>query len=151
MEVNNSDFIYMDFNATTPLADEVVAGIQKSLVTDWGNPSSAHQFGAAAKDAISTARKQIADMLHCTPNEITFTSGGTEANNMVIWNAIHYFQKCVNSCAGSKFLDKPHIITTNVEHDSIILPIRYLEKQSYVTCSVIKVKILSTFLKNLHK
>ncbi|KAK6645072.1 hypothetical protein RUM43_001348 [Polyplax serrata] len=134
-----SNLIYLDHNATTPLAQEVIKGISESLITDWGNPSSFHPFGARAKSMVNRARKQVAEMVHCSPTDVIFTSGGTEANNMVMYNAVRDFQHYRRFGSSNKFGEKPHIITSNVEHDSVILPIRHLEEQYSVTFSIVKV------------
>ena len=79
-----TDPIYLDHNATTPLAPEVVAAMRPMLETGWGNPSSSHVFGRRARAAIEDARSQVADLLGCDTGEVVFTGGGTESNNMAI-------------------------------------------------------------------
>lgn len=81
--------VYFDNAATTPLAPEVVDAMLPYLTQHFGNPSSTHQFGRKAKSAVEMARKSIARHLNCSPMEIVFTSGGTEADNMAINGAIH--------------------------------------------------------------
>ncbi len=73
--------IYLDFNASTPLAPEVVEAMRPFLTAHFGNPSSQHWAGAPAKAAVEGARAQVAALLGCDPDEVVFTSGGTEANN----------------------------------------------------------------------
>ncbi|KAL0280959.1 UNVERIFIED_CONTAM: hypothetical protein PYX00_002100 [Menopon gallinae] len=132
------ELIYMDYNATTPVAKEVMTSISESLLRDWGNPSSSHVYGQTSKESISKARAQIADMLGAQPSEITFTSGGTESNNMIIYGILQYFRSFQNSHPG-ELTGRPHIITTNVEHDSVILPIMHLTKEFVTDCSIVKV------------
>lgn len=76
--------IYLDNNATTRPADEVVAAVTRCLIEDWGNPSSVHRFGQRARKAIDDARAQVASLIGCSDAELTFTGGGTEASNYAI-------------------------------------------------------------------
>lgn len=101
--------IYLDYNATTPVAREVGEAMMPFILEDFGNPSSAHPMGKRAREALEGARGQISRMLGCDPREIIFTSGGTESNNTVL--------KCV---AWSLRKKGRHIITTKIEHPSIM-------------------------------
>ena len=112
------DRVYLDFNATTPLADEVAAAMRPYLSDAYGNPSSLHWAGVPARDAIETARSQVAALLCCDATEIVFTSGGTEANNQAL--------KGIFFATRSR-TPKPHIITSQVEHPAILEPCRILE------------------------
>src|SRR5713226_961373 len=73
--------IYLDFNATTPIAPEVATAIDQVLTGPFGNPSSEHWAGLPARQAVEKARTQVAALLHCNSDEIVFTSGGSESNN----------------------------------------------------------------------
>ncbi|MDO3376750.1 aminotransferase class V-fold PLP-dependent enzyme [Geoalkalibacter halelectricus] len=73
--------IYLDYNASTPIAQEAVEAMRPFLTQHYGNPSSHHWAGAPAKDAVERARAQVAGLLDCDPTEIVFTSGGSESNN----------------------------------------------------------------------
>lgn len=139
MNADTEHLIYMDYNATTPLAKEVVDSVLESLVGDWGNPSSSHTYGKRSKESIAKARLQVAKMLGAQSSEIVFTSGGTEANNMIIYGVPQYFKNYQDSCK-VQMHGRPHIITTNVEHDSVILPIMRLRKESEIDCSIVKVR-----------
>ncbi len=75
------DRIYLDYNASTPLAPEVADVMRPYLESDYGNPSSLHWAGAPARAAVERARAQVAGLLGCAPGEVVFTSGGSEANN----------------------------------------------------------------------
>ncbi|CAL8135411.1 unnamed protein product [Orchesella dallaii] len=110
--------IYLDYNATTPLDPLVIEEVHRSLIEDWGNPSSSHELGRQAKAAIERSRASIARMLNANPEDIVFTSGGTEANNIALLSAIQSRSSLDNS--------KPHCISSNVEHDSIA---RVLQEQ----------------------
>ena len=112
--------IYLDYNATTPIAREVSEAMMPFILEDFGNPSSAHPMGKKAKEALEKARCQISGMLGCESDEIIFTSGGTESNNMVL--------KCVAWSLRNK---GRHIITTKIEHPSIINTAIFLMEDGY--------------------
>src|SRR5437016_3452502 len=101
--------IYLDFNASTPIAPEVRAAMVTVLEGPYGNPSSGHWAGEPARDAVNRARVQVAGLLGCKPGEIVFTSGGSEANNHAL--------KGVFFAAGDRDV---HIITTQIEHPAVI-------------------------------
>lgn len=111
--------VYLDNNATTAVAPEVLQAMLPYLTTTYGNPSSMHRFGGQVARAIQTAREQVADLLGATPTEILFTSGGTEGNNTAIRSAL------------ASFPDRRHIVTTQVEHACVRHLCRHLEKQGY--------------------
>ena len=110
--------IYLDNAASTEIHPEVVKEMLPYFDKYYGNPSSIHQFGRKAKNAIEKARKQVAALIGAEPNEIIFTSGGTESNNTIFYGII--FQ-------GEKF-ELSHIITSSIEHDAVLEPIRQFEK-----------------------
>ncbi len=109
--------IYLDFNASTPLAPEVRAAMAQMLEEPYGNPSSSHWAGRPARQAVDEARIRVARLLGAKPDEIVFTSGGSEANNHALKGA--FFRAARHAV---------HIITTQVEHPAIINPCRFLEK-----------------------
>jgi cysteine desulfurase NifS/selenium donor protein len=112
--------IYLDYNATTPI-DPVVADAMRPYLGElFGNPSSIHAEGMLAKAAVEAARKNVAKMLNCRPDEIIFTSGGTESNNFAIRGIA-----LANRNKGN------HIITSCIEHPSVMEVCRYLEKQGF--------------------
>jgi cysteine desulfurase len=111
--------IYLDYNATTPLAPQVAETMAPYLVESYGNPSSLHWAGRQARDAVIAARSQVASLLDCEPGEVVFTSGGTEANNLAIKGV--FFRKCVAH-------EMPHIIISEVEHPAILEPCRFVER-----------------------
>jgi len=119
-----SDHIYLDFNASTPLAPEVAEAMQPFLTRHFGNPSSLHWAGTPAKEAVENARKQVADLLSCHPHEVVFTSGGSESNNHAIKGVFFALREKGN-----------HIVTTQIEHPAVLNPCRFLEKLgAAVTC-----------------
>ena len=110
-------FIYLDYNASTPIDPVVLAAMRPFLQDHYGNPSSQHWASVGAKAAIETARGQVAALLGCHDDEIVFTSGGSEANNLALKGAFFAPR------------DKgDHIITTRIEHPSIIEPCRLLAR-----------------------
>src|SRR5947209_15886467 len=76
--------IYLDYNATTPVDPEVADAMLPYLEIHFGNPSSTHSYGRTAHEAVDKARQQVAELLGCTPAEITFTAGGSESDNLAI-------------------------------------------------------------------
>uniref|UniRef100_A0A8B9RDY2 Selenocysteine lyase n=1 Tax=Astyanax mexicanus TaxID=7994 RepID=A0A8B9RDY2_ASTMX len=126
----------MDYNATTPVDPEVISAVTDALHHAWGNPSSTYLPGAKAKDIITQARGSIATMIGGKAADIIFTSGGTEANNMVFHSALELFWSSRASAEGGREENHqlngnkvlPHIITSNVEHDSIINAAEHLLK-----------------------
>ncbi|XP_041647607.1 selenocysteine lyase [Cheilinus undulatus] len=128
------DRIYMDYNATTPMEPEVIQVITEALQDAWGNPSSNYIAGAKAKAMISKSRESVARMVGGRAEDIIFTSGGTEANNLVLNTAVEYFRRNYKAAEqgeghhnGTKAC-LPHIITSNVEHDSVKLVAEHLQK-----------------------
>jgi cysteine desulfurase len=109
--------IYLDFNASTPLAPEVVDAMRPFLTEHFGNPSTHHWAGAPAKAAVERARAQVAALLGCDPDEIVFTSGGSESNNHALKGVFF-----ANRDRGD------HIVTSAVEHPAILQPLRFIEK-----------------------
>ena len=112
--------IYLDYNATTPVDPRVANAMKPYLTEHFGNPSSGHVYGIATKKAVENARSQIAEMLHCTTDELIFTSGGTESNNNAIKGVAHAYRDRGN-----------HIITSSVEHPAVTEVCLFLEKHGY--------------------
>ena len=111
--------IYLDFNASTPIDPAVAAAMRPLLESHYGNPSSGHWASVPAKEALETAREQVAALLGCHADEIIFTSGGSEANNLALKGVFF---------AGRDKGD--HIVTTRIEHPAITEPCRFLERLS---------------------
>ncbi len=112
-----SERIYLDFNASTPIAPEVAEAMRPFLSQHFGNPSSLHWAGIPAKEAVENARQQVAELLQCHSSEIVFTSGGSESNNHAI-KGVFFALKNKGT----------HIITTQIEHPAVVNPCRFLEK-----------------------
>ena len=109
--------IYLDYNASTPIAPEVLAAMRPFQTENFGNPSRSHWAGVPVKEAIENARGQVGALLVCSSREVVFTSGGTEANNHAIKGAFFALHKKGN-----------HIITSRVEHPATLQPCRFLER-----------------------
>ena len=110
--------IYLDHNATSPVRDEVVDAMSRALRERWGNPSSVHAEGAAARAAVERARESVAKLVGVSPREVIFTSGASEASNAVL-----------AALAGGPGAAGRHVVTTAVEHPSVEAPLQALEAQ----------------------
>jgi len=111
--------IYLDNAATTPLDPDVFEAMKPFMLEDFGNPSSTHAHGRKVRAAIESARKKIAELLNCTPGEIIFTSGGTEADNAIINSSI--------STYGIR-----HVISSPIEHHAVESTLHNLQKQGVI-------------------
>ena len=111
--------IYFDNAASTAVHPEVVKEMLPYFDIQYGNPSSIHQFGRKANNAIEKARKQVAALIGAEPGEITFTSGGTESNNCIFYGCPKF--------QGNKF-ELNHIITSSIEHDAVLEPLKEFEE-----------------------
>lgn len=112
--------VYLDYAATAPCDPEVLKAMEPYFLKEFGNASSIHSFGQEAKKAIEDARETLASFLGAKPEEIIFTSGGTESNNFAIEGVTHALEKKGN-----------HIITTGIEHHAITEPCKFLEKRGF--------------------
>jgi len=112
--------IYLDYNATTPIDKEVADAMKPYLDEFFGNPSSTHNYGAITKKAVINARRQVAELINCQPDEVIFTSGGTESNNFAIKGAAF-----ANRGKGN------HIITSSIEHPAVIEVCKYLAENGF--------------------
>lgn len=108
--------VYLDNAATTSMFPEVIQKVHESMQTNFGNPSSSHSFGRRAKTAVEMARKNIAKQFQVSPNEIIFTAGGSEADNLILRNAVTH-------------LSVQTIISSAVEHHAVLHTITSLEKE----------------------
>jgi cysteine desulfurase len=111
--------IYLDHNATTPILPEAVDAMLPYLRDHFGNPSSGHPYGQRARQGVQKAREQVASLLGCEADEIVFTSGGTEANNLAIRGA----------CEAQT--ERTHVVTSNIEHPATANPCGWLEKNGW--------------------
>src|SRR5688572_13909875 len=110
--------IYLDYNATTPIAPAVQQAMLPFLAEQYGNPSSSHSLGRAAHEAVEDAREYLSSLIGCDPEELVFTGGGTESNNLAI--------------KGTAFRRGPsgggHIVISAIEHPSVVEPAKFLER-----------------------
>lgn len=119
--------VYLDYNATTPIDPAVLEAMLPYLKGSFGNPSSDHYYGAAAKNALSRAREQVAYLVSCEPDEVFFTSGGSESNNLAIKGAVDSYRSLGD-----------HIITSKIEHPAVLEVFGALERQG-IKCDYIDV------------
>ncbi len=108
--------VYLDYNASTPIAPEVVEAMRPYLAEPYGNPSSRHWAGVPARQAVEQARARVAELLAAAPEEVVFTGGGTEANNLALKGVFFALRRRGN-----------HIITTQIEHPAVLMPCRFLQ------------------------
>jgi len=118
--------VYLDNAATTPIDPQVIEVMHQTMKDCFGNPSSTHALGRKAKAVMETARRTIASLLGCTPAELVFTSGGTEADNLAIYSAVHK-------------MNVKHIITSPTEHHAVLHSVQALEKCQKVSVSYVKI------------
>jgi len=114
--------IYLDYNGTTPHDPEVIAAMRPFLETEFGNPSSGHWYGIKPRQAVEAARRQAAGILGCRPEEVFFTSGGTESNNHAILGTARRLREKGN-----------HIITSSFEHPAVLEVCRHLASEGFET------------------
>lgn len=115
-----ADPIYLDYNATTPVAPEVIDVVARVMRDAWGNPSSDHLQGRRAREAVESARGQVASLLGCRATEVVFTSGGTESNNAAIVGV-----------AEARESEGRHLVTSGIEHPAVEQACRYLERRGW--------------------
>jgi len=118
--------IYLDHNATTPVDPAVLDAMLPFFSSEFGNASSIHAFGQRARAAVETAREQVAALLNARPQEIIFTSGGTESDNHAIFGSV---SASITSSSTSATHVSPHIITTSIEHEAVLNSCQELEKR----------------------
>src|SRR5262245_49265955 len=120
------DPIYLDYNASTPLLPEALDAMLPYLRSRYGNPSSQHAYGQSARRAVEHAREQVAALIGATADEIVFTSGGTESNNLAVRGAVE------------AHADRKHIVTCNCEHSATGVVCTWLEDHG---CRVTRVPV----------
>ncbi len=118
--------VYFDSAATTQLRDDVITCITEVLKTEYGNPSSTHSYGRSSKSLLENARKEIAKLLNVSASEIIFTSGGTEADNLIL-------------CSAVRDLGIKRIISSRIEHHAVLHTLEWLEKEYSIQLDFVKV------------
>jgi cysteine desulfurase len=123
-----STAVYLDHNATTPIAPEVLDAMRPYLERDFGNPSSAHGYGTAAHEAVVRARSDVAMLLGCEPESVVFTASGSEADNLAI-----------KGVALARRGEGDHVITSAIEHPAVLAACRYLQRRLGYRLTVVPV------------
>src|SRR5258706_1608606 len=119
--------VYLDHNATTAVEPEVLDAMLPYLSGEYGNAASIHTFGQKARAAVETAREQVATLIGARPQEIVFTSGGTEADNHAIFGVAQPFSAVLRDPGG--VTASKHLITTSIEHEAVLNTCQALEKR----------------------
>lgn len=125
--MNDPKPVYLDYNASTPVDPRVLEAMLPFLREHFGNPSCGHAYGHRAKEAVEFAREQVAGLLGCAPDEVIFTSGGSEGNNTAIKGI------CLPARRDGK---GNHIVTSEVEHPSVSRPLEFLRRQGFSVTAV---------------
>ncbi len=127
-----SGSIYLDYCATTPVHPQVRDAVLPLLNEQYGNPSSMHKIGMQANILLTEARSAVAEGLGCSKEEIYFTSGATEADNLALFGVMRQFEP-----------GKAHLVTTEIEHHAILHAVQQLEREGYksVTYPLIRVAL----------
>lgn len=128
---NNKIKIYLDHAATTPLDPRVLKKMMPYMEGQYGNASSSHSYGQEAMAGVNSARKILADYLNCSIEEVIFTSGATESNNLAIQGFVKYHRShpLISFSKGREKLNIPHIITSQIEHPAVLEVCQSLEKE----------------------
>ncbi len=124
--MSTTEIIYLDNNSSTRIDPEVLEEMMPFLTERYGNPSSSHRFGAQIKDATKLAHERVAALLGCEPEEVVFTSGGTESDNTALHSALHMTP------------DRRHMVTTSVEHNAVL---NYCQTAAKHGCEVTIVEV----------
>lgn len=127
--------IYLDHASTTPTDPRVLNAMHPFFSENYGNPSSFHSIGLRAKEAVTEARKTLAELLGAHEDEIIFTSGGTESNNMALIGVVRAHGPALATKTGSK----PHVITSSIEHPSVLEPLLFLAKKGEIDLTTVSV------------
>src|ERR1700693_5889730 len=118
--------VYFDYNATTPLATEVVDAVVRATREQFGNASSVHYFGQQAKAVLDEARSAVAALVNGDPSEVVFTSGGTEADNLAIRGAAEALEPT----------GRRHLIASAIEHEAVLNTLKALARRGWKTTLV---------------
>ena len=119
---DSSNPVYLDCNATSPVEPEVSREVIRFLTIEFGNAASrTHQYGTTAKQAVQRAREQVAKVVDATPDEVVFTSGATESNNLAILGLTDH----------GTSVNRKHIISTAIEHKAVLEPLEFLAKRGF--------------------
>ena len=123
--------IYLDYAATTPVRPEAFKAMQPYWIEKFGNPSSLHSFGQEARQAVEESREIVAKVLNCEPEEIIFTGTTTTSDNLAILGVINALSHVPIPLLDSLPTSRPHLITSSIEHHSVLDTFKYLEKRGF--------------------
>lgn len=126
-EQNNKKRIYLDYASVTPISQEVLKVMNLASGKYFANPSSLYKEGVVAKSAVEDGRQKISKFFAAHPDEIIFTSGGTESDNLAIMGTVNNYELLARTVLAKKYI-LPHIISTNIEHSAVSETLKYLEK-----------------------
>lgn len=135
--MNEPKIIYLDHAATTPTDPRVMEAMLPYFSEIYGNPSSFHSVGMEAKNAVSAARKSIATLLGVREDEIIFTAGGTESDNLAVLGIPRAHKEAIKAKAGADA--KPHVITSSIEHHAVLEPLMSVEKKGEIELTILPV------------
>ena len=116
--------VYMDHNATTPLAEPVADRMMAVLREEFGNPSSVHHFGQRAKSVVDEARSAVAELIGGDPSEVIFTSGGTESDNFALRGAAEALEPS----------GRRHLVSSGIEHEAVLNTLKALARRGWRNC-----------------
>ncbi len=131
-------FIYLDHAATAPTDPRVLQAMMPYFLDIYGNPSSFHTMGMRAKEAVTEARQTIAKLVHAHEDEVLFTSGGTESDNLAIYGVVRAATPILRERLGNPAA-VPHVITLPIEHPAVLEPLLHLEKRGEITLTQLAV------------
>jgi cysteine desulfurase len=121
--------VYLDYNATTPVEPEVLDAMLPYFSAEFGNAASIHTPGQKARAAVETAREQVAALIGARPQEIVFTSGGTESDNHAIFGIVSSSFSSTSFTSSTSLSSRPHVITSTIEHEAVLNACQALEKE----------------------
>ncbi|MCR4256097.1 MAG: aminotransferase class V-fold PLP-dependent enzyme, partial [Candidatus Uhrbacteria bacterium] len=130
--------VYLDHAATTPMDAAVLKSMQPYFSDVYGNPSSFHTLGMRAKEAVTESRIKIAKLLNAHEDEILFTSGGTESDNMAVLGVPRYWKGTWEKEEGKRDWI-PHVITSAIEHHAVLEPLVWLQRRKEIELTIIGV------------
>lgn len=142
---NTKDYVYLDNAGATPVSD-LVLNKMKEVENFYANPSGIYRIGVYANKKIDDCRKDVSQILNCHTNEIIWTGSGTESNNLAIFGIINNFYNKPEDKNEVKY--KPIIITSNIEHSSILEPLYYLQKNNKIEIEFLKVDESGSVIEN---
>ncbi|WIA11892.1 hypothetical protein OEZ85_011977 [Tetradesmus obliquus] len=133
-----AECVYLDYNATTPIYPEVSEAMKPYIYELFGNPSSVHAYGQQTRAAVDKARQQVAGLINCSPDEVAFTSCGTESDNWALWGAV-MARRGSSSSSSSSQQGLPHVVTSQIEHPAVTACLRSMAEHGLCTFTAVPV------------